>query len=638
MKRWFCGFASKKPSSAINLVKPRNGKLLWNRNRSNKLWACGAWKQQQLITISEGPIHLAIIGSCLAERETLVKLFQNAIEENDYSQLMKLPGSYNAIVQDRDDTYIFIDAAGIRSAFYAVYQSNIVYSSLGLALKELLNAKVDRTWLANSLCHTQILNLANNPSPFAGVKSIPSGHYLHISSGKATCKRYWHGPKEYVSFSEAAEQLRKHLSTAVEGRINLYGDISSDLSGGYDSTTLALLAAKTLDKKGKKLHTLTDKSLCAIQSSDVKCAEHAASLYESIEALWIENDEIPADYSHLELVPLTDEPHTICICAPHLIARSEIIKSTGSQLHLNGDGADEILTSTYPYFADLLKRRQLITFFKHIYGRSRVGNFPILDLINSSVKLSLISYPEWWKEQIKQFKIGALDLDPSNINISLDRVIGWDFLPQFASWYSQKSRNLVLEAMEKWAAVATPMAEHPSEHQSRTMVESGGKIIRNRHHIFEINDVNLESPYLDRLVIDACLSAKPEERYSPYAYKPLLPKAFERDLPQSIYQRNTKGDYTREQLKGFRKNKRAIEQIFQHSLLADLGLIDLKELKNPIEHLSMGLFPSSIPFSQTLATELWLRRLSESKMNFWISADSSELFLHQEREKIEVNF
>ena len=52
-----------------------------------------------------------------------------------------------------------------------------------------------------------------------------------------------------------------------------------------------------------------------------------------------------------------------------------------------------------------------------------------------------------------------------------------------------------------------------------------------------------------------------------------------------------------------------------------MGLIDPTELNNTMEHLSMG-FVSSMPlFSQTLATELWLRRLSESSENFWVSVN-----------------
>ena len=393
------------------------------------------------------------------------------------------------------------------------------------------------------------------------------------------------------------------------------------MSGGFDSTTLALIAAKALDKQGKKLYTLTEKSLSATESSDVKCAEHAASLYPNIKALTLEANEVPSDRSNLELATLTDAPSLGYYAIARIVQRSKIINSVGSELHLNGDGGDEIFVSSYSYFADLLKRLQFTTFFKHIYGRSRVGNFATIALINRAIKLSFTPYRQWLIEQTKKIQAGDLTLQYSSLRVSLDHIMGWDFIPYFGSWYSQKSLDLVIEEMQKWAEVAVPFAEYPSEHQIRATIQSCGPIVGIQNQIFATHGVNSESPYFDRLVIDAALSAKPEERYSPYAYKPLLPKAFQHDLPQSIFERKTKGDYTRDRLTGFRKNRHALAEIFQNSLSADMGLIDLRELNKAMEQLNMGLMMGSGLFCQTLAVELWLRLLSESNRSFWISID-----------------
>jgi len=590
--------------------------MLWEG--ANSFWVCGDYRKQQLITISEGLVRLAIVGSCLAAYETLVKLFQKAIKKSEYSQLMKLPGSYNLIVQDNDQVYVFVDAAGVRSVFYAVYNSFIVYSSLGVALQQLLKAEVDQSWLATSLSGLVTLSLVQNRTPFCQVQPIPPGHYLHISSGKPTCKRYWYRPQGYKNFSEAAEQLREQLLIAVERRIYLYGNITSDLSGGFDSTTLALIAAKTLAKRSEKLHTITAKTFSATQSSDVKCAQHAASLFPNIAAVMIKGHELPEEYSNLESVPLTDAPDPVCLVIGQIRHKMEIIKAKRSQLHMTGDGGDAVLLAPYSYCADLLRRRRLVTFFQHIYGWSRVNYCSLLALMRSTAQLSFTYYRQWLLQQAKKMKVGDLSLQVFRTQTPIGQVMKWDSLPEFASWHSKKSVDLVLEELQRWATIAVPLADLPGEHEAIADIQLNGLVVRADQQIADIYDVNIEFPYLDSLVIDACLSARPEDRTSPFIYKPLLPRAFHQDLPQSVFERNTKGDYTADEFIGLRKNRTVINELFQTSLLADMGLIDIGKLQDTMQQFSMGFYAGLALFSRTLAIELWLRRLIQTSRSFWV--------------------
>jgi asparagine synthase (glutamine-hydrolysing) len=143
--------------------------------------------------------------------------------------------------------------------------------------------------------------------------------------------------------------------------------------------------------------------------------------------------------------------------------------------------------------------------------------------------------------------------------------------------------------------------------------------------IAEIYDVNLEFPYLDSLVIDACFSARPEERTNPFEYKPLLSKALHNDLPKSIYTRTTKGNYTDDELSGYRQNQAVIKELLQTSLLADMGLIDIKEFRAYIDKFSMAFNADSSHLNQTLAVELWLRRLVANSNSFWVSGGIVEV-------------
>jgi asparagine synthase (glutamine-hydrolysing) len=616
MKRWFCGFSSRINSSGATLPKPIDGKIVWEG--ANSFWVCGTWKKQQIITIFEGTVQLAIVGTCLAPYETLVELFQNAVRKNDYSQLIRLPGNYNLIVQNETDTYVFVDVAGLRPVFYAMYDDFIVYSSLGVALQQLLKAEVDPCWLANSLAGLTTLNNLQNRSPFCQVQAIPPGHYLQISSGKPTCKRYWHAPQEYSSFSEAAEKLREQLITAVAGRVRLYSNITSDLSGGFDSTTLALIAAKNLALPGDKLHTITVKSVSQNESEDVKWATHAAALYPNIESVMIQSHELPAEYSNLESIPLTDAPEPSMLDIGQISYEMGIIRSKGSQLHLSGEGGDAVLLASHSYLADLLRRAKIKTFFQHAYGWSRVSHLSPLALINGAFGLSFTSYRRWILQQARKLMTGQLSSQMLIDEHSVSEDMVWDSVPNIASWCTKKTVDLVATSLQNWATVARPFADSPGEQNSIVAIHGTAFHSLVQQQVAETFDVNLEFPFLDSLVIDACLSALPEERTNPFKYKPLLPKALESDLPQSIFTRTTKGDYTVDEIVGFRKNQAAIAELFETSLLGEMGLIDLRDLHAFMQQFSMGLAPGSWYFSQVLAMELWLRRVVEANSSFWM--------------------
>jgi hypothetical protein len=52
-----------------------------------------------------------------------------------------------------------------------------------------------------------------------------------------------------------------------------------------------------------------------------------------------------------------------------------------------------------------------------------------------------------------------------------------------------------------------------------------------------------------------------------------------------------------------------------------MGLIEIKELENTMQHFNMGFFASSPLFTQTLSLELWLRCLSKDSRSFWLEED-----------------
>jgi len=279
---------------------------------------------------------------------------------------------------------------------------------------------------------------------------------------------------------------------------------------------------------------------------------------------------------------------------------------------MSGEGGDAVLLASSSYCIDLLKQAKFSEFFQHFFGWCRLQGLPLLPRIMFATKQSLTSYSRWL-QQIKRLKAENLMLPQQSLFTGMT----WDLLPTIASWHSKELVQLVLEELQHWVAVATPFSKSMGEHVSIALIQLNALSARSTQQMADLYDVNLEFPYFDQLVVEACLSARPEERTSPFVFKPLMHAAFQHELPSSIYRRNTKGEYVADEFIGFRKNRETINTFFENSLLVDMELIDLKMLKMAMQDFEMGVGAWLALFSNTLATEIWLRRLTESDRIFW---------------------
>jgi len=93
----------------------------------------------------------------------------------------------------------------------------------------------------------------------AGIQSLPPAHYLEVSRGAGlTCKRYWSFNRAVIGTNnlpaaEAAQKMRQLVEDAVRCRLPGVGNVGAHLSGGLDSSSIAILAARVLKGQGRSL-------------------------------------------------------------------------------------------------------------------------------------------------------------------------------------------------------------------------------------------------------------------------------------------------------------------------------------------------------------------------------------------------
>jgi asparagine synthetase B (glutamine-hydrolysing) len=195
-------------------------------------------------------------------------------------------------------------------------------------------------------------NLGRHGTP---AESPRRGHHLRL--GTVSCYR---APRQReiplqlggTSLAEGAIAVRSALLTALQRRTDLSTVMTADLSGGLDSSTLALLAAAHLPAG---LSVITYADAVAGSTDDLAYAELCTQAETRLCQIVVNGDENTLPFLDLDQAPLLDEPSQDTLLWVRTQARLAPAIAHASQLHLSGDGGDVVLTGTPTYLADLAR-------------------------------------------------------------------------------------------------------------------------------------------------------------------------------------------------------------------------------------------------------------------------------------------
>lgn len=176
-----------------------------------------------------------------------------------------LKGDWVISVWDSDKKEFFLakDFHGSTGVFYTFINHEFVYCS---SLKGILNVsdfqkKTNYNYFANFITQS---NLKLGETPFEGVFFLPPCHHLRINSKESTLRKYWSVSElKSIRYSKKEEYYESFLETykkAVYNRLRYGGEIGSTLSGGLDSGSVSVLAAKFLLKENKELYSFSSVS------------------------------------------------------------------------------------------------------------------------------------------------------------------------------------------------------------------------------------------------------------------------------------------------------------------------------------------------------------------------------------------
>ncbi len=176
------------------------------------------------------------------------------------------------------------------------------------------------------------------------VSKLPPAHYMVVQDGQLSQQRYWQpefGPKWQLSEAALKEQLTAQLEDAVRARLVSDVPFGAFLSGGIDSSVVAVLMARNLSAPVKTF-TIGFKEAAFNELPDARAvADHIGSDHHE---LIVEADAV----SMLkDLVWYFDEPFGDSSSIPtYLVSK---LAAGHVKMVLSGDGGDELFAGYTRY-------------------------------------------------------------------------------------------------------------------------------------------------------------------------------------------------------------------------------------------------------------------------------------------------
>ncbi|NRN71081.1 Macrolactam synthetase C [Kibdelosporangium sp. 4NS15] len=476
-----------------------------------------------------------------------------------------------------------------------------MFGSSASALAKHVQAEPDRVALLATLTCPEAGDLFDTRSMFAGVDRLSPGRLARIVNGHVEVEPYTEfQPDPHVSLAEAATGLQSSLTRAVDARVASAGSLTSDFSGGLDSTSLAFLAAQ----KSPRLPVLTYLNSSRPVTDDVDHATRVVGLADRLEHHLVFGSDADLPYQSIDV--LAEEPHSSAVAMGSMKARLKVAAKLGSDLHLVGEGGDIVLAAPAAYLADLGRQRDLPRLWRHCLGWARIRNRSPMSLLSRAIAMSRTSRSEAFADLAGQIAQGR---PTGEVAWEKDNVAYWT-VPQ-ADWLTRPARRTLAEHVRAYGAglstddeasvgdVVTSARLRLQALTQRAVRTSGAQC-----------GVAVHAPYLDTDVVRACLALSASRRSSITKPKPLLRAALSSLVPDLVLARPTKGDYTADAYQGIRRAAPVLRRLLENPATADHGLIEPAPVRQTVVRAIDGLPTPWGALNQWIAVELWLRNQS----------------------------
>lgn len=533
-----------------------------------------------------------------------------AFREYGTDCLNKLNGQFAFSVWDTLEKRLFLarDRVGIRPLFYTFSGQHLVFGSEIKALFEFpgVQRRLDEYSLQ------QVFTFWTTLSPrtaFENVHELPPGHYMIFENGHAGLKRYWTPsfPSDDHSFkgniNEAGEELEYLLNESVALRLRADVPVGAYLSGGLDSSVIALL-----------IRNQVPEGLLETFSIGFSDAEYDEGTYQNkmVELLktrhhraYCSQDDIVNGFP--EAVWYAEMP--LLRTAPLPMKQlSGLVQNNNIKVVMTGEGADEMLGG-YNIFKEMVIRR--------FWARNP----------DSVIRPLLLRRLYPYLSQLKKMGPNALKMffgfrlqDTDSVLYS--HLLRWNNTSKIRKMMRNNSagNQQMIAHLEQ---ILTPVLERQSDLSKAQFIESeifmSGYLLSSQGDRMAMsNSVEGRYPFLDHRVMEFCHLLPDDFKLRGLKEKVLLKHQFKKRLPEEVVNR-AKQAYRAPLATPFLRSGTSgyVSELISADTCKDAGIFDEKAVELLLTRLRMGNNYSEVDqmaFVAVLSTHLlWKQFVNEFK-------------------------
>ena len=241
-----------------------------------------------------------------------------------------------------------------------------------------------------------------------GVRKVDPAHILIFDRGGVHLQRYWDpasiAERADADDGECVEELRALVRRSISDRLPSSGEgVGAHLSGGLDSSSVALVVAALLEDRGHELSAFSwapPRDVVPTIERDERDLVEAAARFVAIRPR----------YTHLRPNDVVDVAYRDVALRPRATLNFEVATSrdaadAGVRTIFSGWGGDEVIAfNGRGYFADLARRGRLVTVQRELRLRSRIHGGSLRGAWKARVVMPLL--PD------RAFRNGSEELPP----------------------------------------------------------------------------------------------------------------------------------------------------------------------------------------------------------------------------------
>jgi asparagine synthase (glutamine-hydrolysing) len=420
-------------------------------------------------------------------------------------------GQFAVLIWDRVRRRGFVarDALGHRAVFYAHRgRALVVASEVRPLLGELASRPApDPVAVAHWLAGTGV---PGGRTLYDGVHRLPPGHLLALGAEPARPRRHWQprtAAPDLRTIDEAAGALREAMAGAVERAL---GDAQAPavlLSGGFDSSSVAALAARASPRCYSTVfprHPEVDESPAIAATRD-----HCGLV--GVERRFLGGGALAAAVEFVLVHELPSASPNGFLWRP-LLRRAA---ADGVTVMLDGEGGDEMFGCAPMLIADRLRRirlRQAVALARRIPG---MGDEPPVRW----VRRALVAY-------------GVRGALPPRLHDALRRARS---RRDAGDWLRPELRRAHDECYDRWAF---KRRRGPRWRESLVDLVVNVSDALGAHDHFrreaELSGLELRHPFRDPQLLDTALAIEPSLHFDPYHDRPVARRAMAGLLPDPV--------------------------------------------------------------------------------------------------------